>query len=59
MAYTKKHYRSIDPKTNRHQTRGGGPTVRKNKTHRYPTRPVETVISPTYKAATAAKQLKV
>ena len=59
MAYTKKHYRSIDPKTNRHQTRGGGTPERKNRPHRYPTRDVEKVVSPTWKAARAARKLKV
>lgn len=62
MAYTKKHYRSTDPKTNRHQSRNGGASVRKNRTHRYPTRPLaETAapMSPTYLAAISAKKMKV
>lgn len=62
MAYQKKQYRSIDPKTNRAQKRGGGMTARKNKPHRYPTRPLEETAagpSPTFLAATAAKKLKV
>lgn len=62
MAYTKKHYRSTDPKTNRHQKRGGENTPRKNRTHRYATRPLSETSpgqSPTYLAAIAAKKLKV
>lgn len=44
---------------NAHQSRGGGNTARLNNPHRYPTRPVETPISPTYIAATKAKKIKV
>ena len=59
MARQKKCYLSIDQKTNRHQTRGGGHTTRLNNPHRYPTRDVEKVESPTWRAARAAKKLKV
>jgi len=59
MAYQKKCYRSIDKTTGRHQTRGGGNIPRKNRVHRYPTRDVEKVVSPTYLAACAVKKLKV
>ena len=50
-------YRS--EKGNAHQSRGGGMTKRLNNPHRYPTQPVETVASPTWLAARAAKKLKV
>ncbi len=59
MARQKKSYNSIDPKTNRHQTRGGGMTTRKNRVHRYAMRDVETPVSPTWVAARAAKKLNV
>jgi hypothetical protein len=59
MAYQKKCYRSIDSKTGKHQSRGGGLTTRLNKPHRYATRPVEQPISPTYKAACAGRSLYV
>lgn len=59
MARQKKHYASIDKSTGRHQSRGGGTTVRLNRTHRYPTRPVEEApYSPSYIRACAVKQLK-
>lgn len=58
MAYQKKHYRSTDTKTGRHQIRGGGATTRKNSPHRYPTRDVETPVSPTWLAARAVRKLK-
>lgn len=41
------------------QSRGGGLTTRKNRPHRYATQPLETVASPTWLAARAAKKLKV
>jgi hypothetical protein len=44
---------------NGHQSRGGGKTVRKNRVHKYPTRPVETVASPTWIASRQAKKLPV
>lgn len=59
MAYQKKVYRSVSKSTGRAQTRGGGETTRLNRPHRYPTRPVETPISPTFEAAKATKKLKV
>lgn len=62
MAYQKKQYRSVDARTNRAQTRGGGMTTRLNKPHRYPTRPINETspgMSPTYLKATEAKKLKV
>ena len=59
MAYQKKQYRSIDKNTNRAQKRGGGMTTRLNRTHRYATRPVETVASPTWLAAKQPKKLAV
>ncbi len=59
MAYVKKHYRSIDPKTGRHQLRGGGATTRLNRPHRYATKPVETIASPTWLASREGKKLKV
>ncbi len=59
MAYQKKQYRSIDAKTNRAQKRGGGMTTRLNRPHRYATRPVETVASPTWLKSKEARKLKV
>ena len=59
MALQKKHYRSMDPKTGRHQERGGGMTTRKNSPHRYATRDVEKVESPTWLAARAVKKLPI
>jgi len=59
MARQKKCYSSTDAKTNRHQTRGGGLVARKNNPHKYATQPVETVASPTWLAARAAKKLPV
>jgi hypothetical protein len=52
-------YLPANGKGNAHQSRGGGLTTRKNNPHRYPTQPVETVASPTWLAARAAKKLKV
>ena len=52
-------YLPVNGNGNAHQSRGGGLTTRKNNVHRYPTQPVVTPISPTYKAAKAAKKLKV
>ena len=60
MARQKKVYNSVDSKTNRHQTRGGGMTTPKRKVKkRYQTQPVETPVSPTWLAARAAKKLNV
>lgn len=70
MAYQKKCYRSSPVNAenrylpgngngNAHQSRGGGLTTRKNRVHRYATRPVETVASPTWLKSKEAKKLKV
>jgi predicted NBD/HSP70 family sugar kinase len=69
MARQKKCYNSSAVNENRyipangngnaHQSRGGGMTVRKNKPHRYATQTVETVASPTWLAARAAKKMAV
>lgn len=59
MAYQKKHYRSTDKTTNRHQARTTGLSVRKNSIHRYATRDLEKIESPTYLAACKGKKVKV
>lgn len=62
MARLKKVYSSIDQRTNRHQTRGGGSPARKNSVHRYPTRDLKDTapgMSPTYLASIKARKLKV
>ena len=59
MSYVRKHYRSTDSKTNRHQKRGGGMTTRLSAKKNYPKIPYETVISPTFIKAREAKKLDV
>jgi hypothetical protein len=61
MAYVKKHYRSIDKSTGRHQSRGGGLTkmTRSANPKRYATRPVEENFSPTFLAARKGRKMKV
>lgn len=59
MAFQKKQYRSLDKNTNRPAKRGGGMTVRLNNPHRYATRDLEKIESPTYLAACKGKKVKV